>query len=152
MTEISCLRKTADAEFIYGRFKMKKNAVFAAILLVLGALVALAPYTFAKVCDVTEKVMKCHWTARIELFLGIAVAVLSALKFVSKDGKFQLGLNAGIAVSSIGIILVPTVLIGVCGNAMMHCNSTTRPTLIVLGILLLAAVSFQAVTLWKKRS
>mgnify|MGYP000975548025 FL=1 len=33
------------------------------------------------------------------------------------------------------MILVPTVLIGVCKGAMMHCHMVTLPTLIVLGVL-----------------
>ena len=130
---------------------MKKNVVFALIIFVLGVLVALAPYSFAKVCEVGEKVMKCHWTARIEFFLGIAIAALALLKFVSSNAKFQLGLNAGIAVNALGVILAPTVLIGVCAMSKMHCHSVTRPVWLVFGILLLVAVSLQTVLLWKKR-
>ena len=130
---------------------MKKNVVFALIIFALGVLVALAPYSFAKVCEVGEKVMKCHWTARIEFFLGIAIAALALLKFVSSNAKFQLGLNAGIAVNALGVILAPTVLIGVCAMSKMHCHSVTRPVWLVFGILLLVAVSLQTVLLWKKR-
>ena len=130
---------------------MKKNVVFALIIFVLGVLVALAPYSFAKVCEVGEKVMKCHWTARIEFFLGIAIAAFALLKFVSSNAKFQLGLNAGIAVNALGVILAPTVLIGVCAMSKMHCHSVTRPVWLVFGILLLVAVSLQTVLLWKKR-
>lgn len=130
---------------------MKKNIVFAVIIFILGVLVALAPYSFAKVCEVGEKVMKCHWTARIELFLGIVIAALALLKFVSSNAKFQLGVNAGIAVNALGVILAPTVLIGVCAMSKMHCHSVTRPVWLVFGILLLVAVSLQTVLLWKKR-
>lgn len=130
---------------------MKKNIVFAVVIFILGTLVALAPYSFAKVCEVGEKVMKCHWTARTELFLGIAIALLALLKFISKDVKFQLALNAAIAVDTLGVILTPSILIGVCGMAKMHCHSVTRPVWIVLGILLLIVAFIQTVLLWKKR-
>ena len=95
--------------------------------------------------------MKCHWTARIELFLGISAALLGLLKLISSDAKYQLGLNAGILINALGVILTPTLLIGVCGMKSMHCASVAKPTLIVFGILLLTAVIAQSVSLWKKR-
>jgi hypothetical protein len=130
---------------------MKKRICFALIISILGLLVAVAPYTFAKVCDIGEKVMKCHWTARAELFVGLAVAALALLKLVSDNGQYQLALNAGIALNAVGVILFPTALIGVCGKATMHCHSVTQPTLIVLGILIILATLIQTVVLWKKR-
>ena len=131
---------------------MKKvNVIFASIIVVLGALVAIAPHSFAHVCELGEKVMKCHWTARIELFLGISAALLGLLKLISSDAKYQLGLNAGILINALGVILTPTLLIGVCGMKSMHCASVAKPTLIVFGILLLTAVIAQSVSLWKKR-
>lgn len=130
---------------------MKKNLVLSIALLLLSLLVAVAPYSFAKVCEIGAKVMKCHWTARIELFLGLSIALLSALKLVNPNTNFQLGLNLGIAVNGLGVILVPTVLIGVCGMSKMHCHSVTRPVLLIFGIIILAAVTAQTVFLWKKR-
>lgn len=123
---------------------MKKNVIFSIVLLLLAALVAAAPYSFAKVCDAGEKVMKCHWTARAELFLGLAAALLSLLRFSGKSRQFLLGLDLGIIVNAAGIILMPTALIGVCGMASMHCHSVTRPVLIVLGILILTVASLDA--------
>ena len=104
---------------------MKKNLVFAISIAVLGLLVAVAPYSFAKVCEVGEKIMKCHWTARIEFFLGISSVVLAILKVISADAKYQIALNSVLALNALGVILVPTVLIGVCGKATMHCHSVT---------------------------
>ena len=65
---------------------MKKVNVFFSLLITgLGAFTAIAPYSFAHVCEVGEKVMKCHWTGRIELFLGITIALLGLLKLLSSD-------------------------------------------------------------------
>lgn len=120
---------------------MKKNLVFSIVLLLLAALVAAAPYSFAKVCELSEKVMKCHWTARAELFLGISTALLALLRFCGKSKQLRLGLDAGIIANAAGVILFPTLLIGVCGMPSMHCHSVTQPTLIVLGVLLLAVTA-----------
>jgi hypothetical protein len=131
---------------------MKKlNVVFALLFVVLGALVAAAPYSFAHVCEVGEKVMKCHWTARIELFLGLSVAVLGLVKLLSTNISFQLGVNAGLLLNALGVFLTPTVLIGVCGMKKMHCHAVTKPTLIVFAILILVSAFAQSVSLWKKR-
>lgn len=131
---------------------MKKvNVIFSLLILVLGAFTAIAPYSFAHVCEVGEKVMKCHWTGRIELFLGISIAVLGLLKLISADAKYQLGLNAGILVNALGVILTPTVLIGVCGMKSMHCVTVAKPTLIVFGILILVTSLIQSFIEWKKK-
>ena len=131
---------------------MKKvNVIFSLLILVLGALTAIAPYSFAHVCEVGEKVMKCHWTGRIELFLGISIAVLGLLKLISADAKYQLGLNAGILVNALGVILTPTLLIGVCGMKSMHCAAVTKPTLIVFGILILITAVIQSFSVWKNK-
>ncbi len=131
---------------------MKKvNVIFSLLILLLGALTAIAPYSFAHVCEVGEKVMRCHWTGRIELFLGISLAVLGLLKLISADSKYQLGLNAGIILNAAGVILTPTLLIGVCGMKSMHCAAVAKPTLIVLGILILVITLIQSFIAWKKK-
>lgn len=127
------------------------NIFFALSIFVLGAFTAIAPYSFAHVCEVGEKVMKCHWTGRIELYLGISIALLGLLKLLSSDTKYQLGLNAGILVNALGVILTPTLLIGVCGMKSMHCASVAKPTLIVFGILILTATLVQSFIIWKKK-
>lgn len=131
---------------------MKKNLVFSITLLLLAVLVATAPYSFAKVCDVSEKVMKCHWTARAELFLGISTALLALLRLCGNSKYLRLGLDAGIIANAAGIILFPTLLIGVCGMPSMHCHSVTQPTLIVLGVLLLAVSAVDAALSLRSRN
>ena len=51
--------------------------------------------------------------------------------------KIRTGLNIAVALNALLSLAVPTVLIGVCKGAMMHCHMVTRPTLIVIGILAL---------------
>ena len=131
---------------------MKKvSFTLSVLIVVLGALVAIAPYSFAHVCEVGEKVMKCHWTGRIELFLGITLDLLGLLKFISSDAKYQLGLNAGILVNALGVILTPTLLIGVCGMKSMHCAAVAKPTLIVFGILIFVTILIQSFIAWKNK-
>ncbi|HBG66344.1 MAG TPA: DUF4418 domain-containing protein [Treponema sp.] len=129
----------------------KSRVVFSAVLLALALLAAVAPYTFAKVCPLGETVMRCHWTARAVLFTGLCAAAFALLRFFARPESFLLGLDAAIIADAAGIILFPTVLIGVCGGSRMHCHAVTQPALIVLGILLLAVAAADAVLLFRGR-
>ena len=129
----------------------KSNLIFAFFFVLLGLLTAIAPYSFAHVCEPGEKIMKCFWTARIELFLGLSIAILGLVKVFARDNGFQLGLNIGIILNAAGVFLTPTVLIGVCGMKKMHCHAVTKPTLIVFAILILVSALAQSLSIWKKR-
>ena len=109
--------------------------LFAAISqIVLGALIVIAPQTFAP--------MACRYTARVALGLGVVIALLAIIGFFAPS-RVRAGLDIANAVLGVLVVLVPTMLVGVCRGSMMHCHMVTMPTLIVLGVLLavLAAVA-----------
>ena len=111
--------------------------LFAAISqIVLGALIVIAPQTFAHVCAVKDMPMACRYTARVALGLGVVIALLAIIGFFAPS-RVRVGLDIA------NVVLVPTMLVGVCRGSMMHCHIVTMPTLIVLGVLLamLAAVA-----------
>ena len=99
--------------------------------IVFGVLIAVAPQAFAHVCEVKDNMpMACHYTAQAELGIGVVIALFCS-------PKIRTGLNIAVALNALLSLAVPTVLIGVCKGAMMHCHMVTRPTLIVIGILAL---------------
>ncbi len=124
-------------------------------ILILGILVAAVPqFTDCKAVGrpplqlanggTTE--MKCYWTARAELALGIPMALTGLLMVFSRRKETQRNLaivGAGLGAAAIA---VPAVLIGVCASSMMICNSVMRPALILMGTVAigLAAVSLVA--------
>jgi hypothetical protein len=55
---------------------MKLDTIMYLILLVLGLVVALAPWTFAPVC-VME--MRCYFTRDVETVLGAVIALVSVI-------------------------------------------------------------------------
>ncbi len=86
-------------------------------------------------------VMKCHWTARAELGIGILIAILGSLLIVFKSKQLQLGLNISIGLNGILAFLIPTVLIGVCESTHMACRTLTLPALSVIsGIVTFASI------------
>lgn len=121
-----------------------KNKLFASIpSIILGILIAIAPLTFAKVCQTEGGMhMACYYTGRSALGIGIVIAVLGIVALFVKE-NVRIGLSIAVIVNSLLMIAVPTFLIGVCKSSMMHCASVTRPTLIVLSVLALvfAAIS-----------
>ena len=119
------------------REEIMNKKLFAAIAqFVLGVLIAVAPRTFAHVCEVTDMTMPmaCHYTAQAALGIGIVIALLAIIGLFVAEAT-RAGLDIANAVLGVLVILVPTVLIGVCKGAMMHCHMVTLPTLIVLGVL-----------------
>ena len=57
------------------------NIILSSITAILGILVGIAPYTFAKVCDMSK--MHCHAvTAPAVLVFGIVIFVVSAIQTI----------------------------------------------------------------------
>ena len=90
--------------------------------------------------------MKCHWTAIAEIGLAVPLALLGVFNFTSKRKETFRTLNLVSLTLGALVILFPTVLIGVCGNAMMPCNMIEKPTLILSGILVIGASLITLVT------
>jgi len=83
--------------------------------------------------------MKCHWTgiAEIAAAIPLGIAGVYALRGRRKETTRFAGIVG--AASGLTAILLPTVLIGTCGNAAMTCNLLMRPTLLASGILAVVA-------------
>ncbi len=83
--------------------------------------------------------MKCHWTAIAELALAIPLAALGGMLAFSKRKETHLSLSAIGALLGVFVVLIPTVLIGVCASNMMLCNMLMSPALVFSGVLVVAA-------------
>lgn len=66
---------------------------------------------------------------------GLVVVSLAVVGLFVADAV-RAGLDIANAMLGVFVVLVPTVLIGVCKGAMMHCHMVTMPTLVALGVLL----------------
>lgn len=83
--------------------------------------------------------MKCHWAgvAEVAAAIPLGVAGIYALRGRRKE-TLRFAAIVG-AASGVVAILLPTALIGVCGNPMMICNILMRPILLASGIVAIAA-------------
>lgn len=112
-----------------------KNKLFASVPNILfGALIAIAPQTFAHACTGHDMPGACHYSQQAATGIGVVILALGVIAlFVGP--KTRIGLNIAVIADSLLLIAVPTFLVGVCPGAMMHCRMVMLPTLIVLGVL-----------------
>jgi uncharacterized membrane protein HdeD (DUF308 family) len=133
--------------------------IAAVVLIILALIVILVPQ-FTN-CAAAGKVltlqngktvaMKCAWSARAELALGIPLLAIGVLLAVSRRKETIRSLSILGAIEGVLVILIPTTLIGVCASAAMDCNSVLKPTMIVCGVLTVL-VSLAALVLNERRT
>jgi hypothetical protein len=118
--------------------------IAAVVIIVLALVVALVP-AFTN-CSYNGKVltlqngktvaMKCTWSAKAELALGVPLLGVGVLMLVSRRKETIRAMSILGVVLGVLVILIPTSLIGVCASADMNCNAILKPTMIVSGIIL----------------
>jgi hypothetical protein len=121
---------------------MKKRLVFGIPFIIIGLLIAFGPLTIFPVCEVMgTMIMKCFWTARAEIGIGLIIVILGILTLVFKSPQVRLGLDIAVFLNGLLTLLIPTILIGVCAAPHESCRVLTLPALTVLSnILLLGAI------------
>ena len=115
---------------------MKNRVASGIIFVLLGALISLGPKYLFKVCTpMNDQFMRCYWTGRAELGIGLLIAILGILIFLIPSARTRLGINLSLVFTGLLASSVPTVLIGVCEMPKMNCHAVAAPSLLVLGIL-----------------
>jgi hypothetical protein len=132
--------------------------VAASLIMILAVVIAVVPMftdcesagRMLTLADGREISMKCHWTGRAELGLGLPILAVGAMMMFSRRKESRRYL--GIAGTTLGVvaILLPTSLIGVCMNPDMPCVSTMKPALILAGALLIGISLVTVVLSWKQ--
>lgn len=112
-----------------------KNKVIIFLTIILGLLAAVGPRTIFAVCPAGEMKMRCYDTAQWELVVGGVYVLAGIGLFLTKSDKLRIALIALQTFLGLVVLLIPTVLVGVCSSPMMHCASVTRPALFVIGVL-----------------
>jgi hypothetical protein len=133
----------------------KKLIIPAIIVMLLGVLVAVGPWTFAPVCEVhtaenpnglwvvtmANKTlpMPCGYSARAEIGVGAGIAILGVMVLLASSIGIIVALGAMGALLGGLTIALPTVLTKTCALASHPCNTLTLPVLELLGIGLIGA-------------
>jgi hypothetical protein len=120
--------------------------IAALIIILLAAVVGIAPQ-FTD-CLSREKAielpngkslpMKCHWTARAEIALAVPLLLCGVSLLVSRRKESWRPQAVLTIALGLFVVLLPTVLIGVCVKPDMVCHALMKPTLTLAGILVVA--------------
>jgi hypothetical protein len=78
--------------------------------------------------------MKCLWTARAEIGLGVLLLAVGAFIFISRKLEARRFLSILALILGILIVLLPTSLIGVCVNPDMPCVVLMKPIILLIGV------------------
>lgn len=78
--------------------------------------------------------MRCLWTSRAEIGLGVLLLAVGGLLFISRKLEARRFLSILALLLGIFIILFPTEFIGVCLNPDMPCVVVMKPTLLLIGM------------------
>ncbi len=134
---------------------MKVAAVSLVLLAVLIAVVpifsdCLSAGRMLTLADGREIPMKCHWAGRAELGLGLPLLAVGITMYFSRRRESRR--NLGIVGVTLGVvtILLPTVLIGVCGSPDMPCHSIMQPALTLMGILVIGISLAIVILNWRR--
>ena len=126
--------------------------LLAALILILALVVGIAPqFTDCQSQGKTIELpggkplpMKCHWTARAEI--AVAAPLLACGLFLLFSRRKELWQQQAVLAVIIGlvVILLPTVLIGVCAKPDMVCHALMKPMLTLAGgfVMVLGAICY----------
>ena len=130
---------------------MQKKTITGVIIAILGLFIAIGPFTLFHVCrpDDPEMYMRCYWTARTELGLGIEILILGLLTAILKSGRTKIGLSIAAALNGVLVFLIPNFLIGVCEGKHMHCHAVCLPALSILSAVLIIIAVINIIYLYR---
>jgi uncharacterized membrane protein len=124
---------------------MKNKPTAGIIAIALGVLVALIPKVIFPVCTNMIELtngktlfMKCHWTGRVEILVGILIVFDGILLIVFKKHETRIALSIMLLIFGLTTFLIPTVVIGMCETVTMKCRVGTEPALIVMSVIIMA--------------
>ncbi len=142
------------------KFDIKKN-IFHIVNIILGLVVALTPFQLFPVCTGEAPMggpMKCYWSGKAIVIIGIAMLVLSILSLLLNKKLMNYISFILVAVLGSMIYLIPTRVIklgdkkidgwecGMCMKPTMTCLMTTLPAIKVLMVVIIivnvAALAF----------
>ena len=115
---------------------IKKNAAGIAELLI-SIILVVGVFTLFKACGLHEgKAMACHWAENTVKALGIVFIFLSAIRLILKEDGVKKGIALAFVPLSVLTFLIPGKIISLCMMDTMRCQTSFKPFVIVLSVIL----------------
>jgi len=121
-----------------------KISIPSLVLIILGVLILIGPWTFTPVCEVNGMYamlasgktlpMPCGWTARAEVATGVLTIIGGLLLQFSQAAETKRVIGLFGVVIGILTVLFPLYITKMCAMAEHPCNLVTKPVLILLGV------------------
>lgn len=115
--------------------KSLREKILSVVSVLCGLMLIIGPYSIFRVCDSGEKIMRCTYSSRIIVCIGILVIINQFISLVGKRKNYVPYINTFLL--SIFAILVPSNLIGGCEMKTMRCQVTSFPMVYVVSVILL---------------
>ena len=111
-----------------------KRYITGIFYIITGFLIAAGPVFIFPVCeDMGDKRMKCFWTMRAEIGVGAVIGLLGVIILFTASKEIRIGIESALILLFVYAVLIPDVLIGVCGGNHMRCKTLTLPALNIIG-------------------
>jgi len=125
------------------------SKVPALLAIIAGALIIIAPLSFAGPCRELLELkagglvaMKCYWTARIFVVIGALIVLTGILQLFAKNQETQRLLSVIIIAQAVALLLIPrSFVIGICGMDMAACHYLVKVETVLTGFVLLAGLA-----------
>jgi hypothetical protein len=135
---------------------MKKDArriAVGIVFIVLGAVIALGPQYFFKICEQGHGhggVTNCRWSAQAEIGVGAVIALLGVTYVLTKGIRALAALSLALTFNGLLAFAIPNFLVGMCENDHMRCRLVTLPALNILSAVIVIAAVSNAAWLFRK--
>ena len=132
---------------------MKKIKITDLILLVLSLVLCIGVKLLFPACDPKEdgSWMACHWAEQAVFACGIALAVMSLLRFFV-DLRMKKGIALAMIPAAAIAALIPNLFIRLCMMQTMQCHAKMRPAVIICCVLIVLAAGADLVQRGKKEN
>lgn len=131
---------------------MKNKWLISITLMISGVFIAIGPQTIIKVCDWSKMQMKCYWSSRAEIGIGLILVVLGVLYLLFEQWQVKISISILGISSGIIAILIPTILIGGCADKRMVCQSLSFPAIYLISVVTIIAVLGNSIYIFRKRN
>ena len=116
-----------------------KQKIFGIISTIMAILLAVGVMTVFRACPMKEDGtwMHCHSAQMDMMYLGLAMAICSAVTIFIKQKTANIIMNVVNMVFSVLTMLVPTTFVHMCMMNTMRCHAVMKPFSIVMAVVIL---------------
>lgn len=111
---------------------MNKKLFNGIVFIVYALALTVGPKFLYAGCPADGMVMNCHKSLEVIFWIGIIVGIIGLAIILIKNREVLLGAHIAGIVASIVVVLIPTLIIGICQMETMPCRLVTFPVIYLI--------------------